>query len=92
MSAYGIWGWLGLVIHWQPDLASPLWYLQTGATHAAIAPRILGQILLVVVLGVIELLGWDYLGGDFRIAGSSQHFLICLAGYLGQLLLPVRKV
>src|SRR6185312_12389353 len=60
-----------------------------GAADAAVAARILRQVLLVVVLGVVELGRVDDLGGDRAVAGALQLGRIGLARRLGRLALRV---
>src|SRR5262249_15663558 len=50
-----------------------------GAAEAAVAAGILGQVLLVVVLGVVELGRGDDLGGDGAVAGALELFGVGLA-------------
>src|SRR5712692_932561 len=47
-----------------------------GAAKPAIAGRILGQILLMIVLGKIELAGWRNLGGDRADTFCGKRVLI----------------
>src|ERR1035441_10130672 len=57
-----------------------------GAAEAAVATRTLGQVLLVVVLGVIEGVLWgllDELGRDRPVPGGGEHLLVGLARGLG---------
>src|SRR5438309_8076998 len=51
----------------EPDRAA-----DPGATQAAVAPRVLVEVLLVVVLGVIERAGLGDLGGYVRVALLAQ--------------------
>ena len=44
----------------------------TGAAEAAIAPRILSQVLLVIILAIVKRAGRLNLGGDLTITGRSQ--------------------
>src|SRR5207237_7204994 len=59
----------------------------SGAAEAAVAARIPGEVLLVIVLGVIE----GRLGGDLRrdptVPGLRQRLLVLLARRFGGLLL-----
>src|SRR5207245_11628512 len=49
------------------------------AARPAIAARVLGEILLVVLLGVVELGRVDDLGGDATVARLREHALIGVA-------------
>src|ERR1700730_1192624 len=49
-----------------------------GATDAAVAPGILGQVLLVIVLGVVELGRLPNLGGDLAVARLREDRLVGL--------------
>src|SRR5690349_12160531 len=53
-----------------------------GAADAAVAGRVLGQVLLVIVLGVVELAGRDDLGGDRAIALGGEGLLVGRPGGL----------
>src|SRR5574337_320288 len=48
------------------------------AAQAAIAPRVLGEILLVILLGVVELGRQANLRGDRAVPGSAQALLVAL--------------
>src|SRR5262249_19712401 len=63
----------------EPDRAR-----HAGATNAAVAPRVLGQVLLVIVLGVIERGRVEDLGGDPAVAPLRQHPLVGIARGLGE--------
>src|SRR5262245_39901042 len=52
-----------------------------GATETAVAPRVLAEILLMVVLGVIELGRGENLRGNPTESLRVQPFLIRIAGY-----------
>src|SRR5437867_8880497 len=54
-----------------------------GAAVAAVAPRVLAQVLLMIALGVVELRRVDDLGGDAAVAGRAQRALIGVARGLG---------
>jgi hypothetical protein len=71
-------------MHFQPDGTS-----DPRPPQPAIPARILGQILLVVVLGVVELAGRHDLGGDPLVAGVPELGLIRLARPFGGLALRV---
>src|SRR5579872_5093828 len=58
-----------------------------GAAQPAIAERVLGQILLVIVLGKIKRRRLADLGGDRAVAGAGEPRLVALARRLGGLLL-----
>src|SRR5439155_24616388 len=60
-----------------------------GAAATAITPRVLGEVLLVVVFGVVELSGGADLGGDGLVARLAEHALGGIAGGEGRLLLRV---
>src|SRR5579871_3214824 len=47
-----------------------------GAAEAAVASGILGQVLLVVVLGVVERRGGDDLGRDRAVARGRERLLV----------------
>src|SRR4051812_48674935 len=57
------------------------WTGHTGAAHAAVAVGVLcvGEVLLVVVLGEVELPGGDDLGGDLAVAARGQDLLVGVA-------------
>src|SRR3990172_10455453 len=55
----------------------------TGTAHAAVAPGVLRQVLLMIVLGVIEFQGLPDLGRDGAEAGRLEHLLVGEAGGLG---------
>src|ERR687885_113823 len=59
------------------------------AAQAAVPVGVPGQVLLVVVLGVVERAGLPDLGGDLTVAGLGQALLVGVAGRLGCLLLDV---
>src|SRR6516225_4328442 len=63
-----------------------------GAAMAAIAVGVLGEILLVVVLGEIERAGRDDLGGDRPVAGLRQRLGVAVARGLGRLTLRLAHV
>src|ERR1041384_2110301 len=63
--------------------AGPYGTAHTGAAHPAVAARILGEILLVIVLGEIERAGVHNLGRDWSIAVRRQRPLIHRLGRLG---------
>src|SRR5712691_2666871 len=50
-----------------------------GAAAAAIAPRVLGEVLLVVVLGIVELGRRADLRRDGLVAGLAEHALVGVA-------------
>src|ERR1700712_1822361 len=52
------------------------WARHAGAAKAAIAGRILGQILLMIILGEIEFAGRRDLGGDGAESLRRQRLLI----------------
>ena len=58
----------------EPDRAA-----QPGAAQAAVAARVLRQVLLVVVLGVVERGRRQDLGGDLAVARRVQHVLVHVA-------------
>jgi hypothetical protein len=58
-----------------------------GTAQAAITARVLGEILLVVVLGVVELGGVEDLGGHRWEAGLGELLLVALARGQRRLLL-----
>src|SRR5262245_21160233 len=60
---------------------------QAGAAEAAVAVGILGQVLLVVVLGEVERPGVEDLGGDGAVAVGREHLLVGGLGGLGGLAL-----
>src|SRR6266849_2167921 len=49
------------------------------AAAAAIAPRVLGEVLLLVVLGVVELGRWADFRRDGLVAGLAEHALVGVA-------------
>src|SRR5712692_3318866 len=49
------------------------------AAATAIAPRVLGKVLLMVVLGVVELGGRADLRRDGLVAGLAEHALVGVA-------------
>ena len=51
----------------------------SGAAVAAVAEGDLGQVLLVVVLGVVEGAGLDNLGGDAAVARGRERLLVGVA-------------
>src|SRR5215468_6597107 len=55
-----------------------------GAAQPAIAERVLGEVLLVIVLGEVEGRGIEDLGGDRPVAAAAQGCLVhafrCLGG------------
>src|ERR1041385_6077558 len=55
-----------------------------GAAQAAVAPRFLGQVLLVVVLREVELAGGHDLGRDRAVAGAGERGLVGVARLLGR--------
>src|SRR5262245_34569757 len=60
-----------------------------GSADPAVAPGILGEVLLVVVLGVVERRGIADLGRDLAVAGLGQRLLKRRARAPGGLLLRV---
>src|SRR6185503_20184149 len=60
-----------------------------GAAQAAVPVGVLGQVLLVVVLGVVERAGGRDLGGDLAVAGGAQALGEELLGGLDGLALGV---
>src|SRR5690606_12675629 len=67
--------------HVQPDRAA-----HAGAADAAVAVRVLGQVLLVVVLGVVERRRREQdLGGDVAVAGGIQLLLVGVAAGDGRI-------
>src|SRR5690242_17459381 len=62
-----------------------------GATEAAVALGVLGEVLLVVVLGVVELGRREDLGGDRAVARLAQHLLVRVPRGLGGALLRVTE-
>ena len=52
---------------------------QTGAAHAAVPARVLGEVLLVIVLRVVERVEREDLGGDVAVPRAAQHLLIHVA-------------
>src|SRR5579885_2160583 len=69
-----------------PDRAA-----DAGAAQPAIAVRVLGQVLLVIILGVVEGPGLGDLRGDRAIARRRQPLLIAVAGLLGRAALRRRE-
>src|SRR5690606_24820226 len=63
-----------------------------GAADAAVAVRVLGKVLLVVVLGEVEVGGLGYFGGDGAVAGFGEDLLVGVAGGFGGLLLGVGAI
>src|SRR5690606_12280389 len=63
-----------------------------GAAYAAVAVRVLGKVLLVVVLGEVEVGGLGHFGGDGAVAGFGEDLLVGVAGGFGGLLLGVGAV
>src|ERR1700722_15387031 len=55
--------------------AHPDWAGNTRAPEAAIPARVLGQVLLVVILGVIERAGLGDFGGDGPVPGRGERSL-----------------
>jgi hypothetical protein len=62
-----------------------LWIRDAQAAQAAIATGILGQVLLVVVLGIIKFRGRQDLRGDLSPPHLIQCLLISFQGALGGL-------
>src|SRR5689334_22348783 len=58
-----------------------------GAAEPAVAVRVLAQVLLVIVLGVVEHRRRQDLGGDRRVAGAGEAVLIGRLRRLGRALL-----
>ncbi len=58
----------------QPDRAG-----YAGSADAAVAAGVLGQVLLMVVLGVVEGRRAGDLGGDRPVAGPVEHGLVAVA-------------
>src|SRR5712664_4119294 len=54
-----------------------------GAAEAAVAGGVLGEVLLVIVLGVVELGGVDDLGGDLVVTRRREPTLVRSARGLG---------
>src|SRR5579863_7707070 len=65
--------------------------LHSRAADAAIAVRILGEVLLVVVLGVVERRRAGDLGGDWLEPARGEGGVVALARALGGLALPWRR-
>ena len=63
---------------------------QAGPADAAVAVGVLGQVLLVVVLRVEELVGIRDLGRDLAVSATSEHRLERVTGLQRRLLLRVR--
>src|SRR5258707_8458870 len=55
----------------------------TGAADAAVAPRVLGEVLLVIVLGVVELERLTDLGRDRSVARLREDRLVGRLGRQG---------
>src|SRR5262249_49971492 len=51
-----------------------------GARGPAVAARILGEVLLVIALGVVERRGWSDLRGDHAVPGTLERRLVRFAG------------
>src|SRR5205823_9397079 len=64
-------------------LAEPHRAGDAGAAQAAVAVRVLRQVLLVVVLGVVERAGRRDLGADRAVARVREDGLVRLARRLG---------
>src|SRR3954447_3640425 len=62
-----------------------------GAADAAVTVRVLREVLLVIVLGVVELAGICDLGRDVAVATSGKHRLEGVTGLERGLLLRVRR-
>src|SRR5438105_435587 len=58
---------------------------QPGAADAAVPARVLGQVLLMVGLGVVEGPGGGDLGGDGPVAAGGEHRLERVSRRLGRL-------
>src|SRR5205823_14575603 len=58
---------------------------EPGAADPAVAAGILGQVLLMVGLGVVEGAGGGDLGGDGPVAAGGEHRLEGVPGGLGRL-------
>src|SRR5215218_286532 len=71
----------------QPDRAG-----DAGAAQAAVAVRVLVEVLLVVGLGVVERAGGRDLGRDLAEPGRGQRRLVALARRLDRRLLLLRAV
>src|SRR5438128_1157786 len=69
----------------QPDRAA-----EAGATQTAVPVGVPGQVLLVVVLGVVEGRRGRDLGGDLAVAGTGENRLVGLARGLGRIGLVLR--
>src|SRR3954447_13786467 len=61
------------------------------AADAAVTVRVLGEVLLVIVLGVVELSGVGDLGRDLAVAAGGKHRLERVTGLQRSLLLRVRR-
>src|SRR5581483_10291281 len=74
---------LSVSLHPGADLAG-----DAGAAKPAVAVRVLGEVLLVVVLGEIEFGRRQDLGGDRSEPARLQRLLVgCLRGFRGTVLL-----
>src|SRR5215211_271867 len=71
----------------EPDRAR-----DAGAAQAAVAVRVLGQVLLVVGLGVVERAGGGDLGRDHAVTGRAQRRLVAVPRRLDRGALLVRAV
>src|SRR5437764_2331073 len=71
----------------QPDRAA-----HAGPAQAAVAVRVLGEVLLVVGLGVIELAGRRDLGRDLAVAGLRQLVAVRAPRQLRRLVLLLAVV
>src|SRR5438132_13990699 len=67
------------------------WAGDAGAAEAAIAARILGQILLMIALGEVEWRGLGNFGGDLAQPGRIQSSLVGRSRRLGGSMLLRRK-
>src|SRR5688572_26071945 len=64
-------------------LEDAYWTRHAGSADPAVAVGILGQVLLMVVLGVIEFAGLSELGRDFSVTGFGEHLLVSGARNFG---------
>src|ERR1051325_10609575 len=62
-----------------------------GAAQSAVACRVLGEILLMIVLGKIEFVRWRDLGGDGAETLCRQRLLICRFRCVGGFALRIAK-